>query len=183
MWAAYANLVKEHAPQAQILFDRFHIVKHPKAFADPNVQRRIASLSSRTQARIKGAQPYNRPHSQLPPLLRLLADFDNIDKHRLLNVVIANVSGGKFSFRPNDDQRIFIPPTIEFLGGPVESGAEFAWFTINPPERDMDYDDKASFVISIAHAAGPSGRTFGELGYILEILITEVKRIVEEMIL
>jgi transposase len=28
MWAAYAKLVKEHAPQAQILFDRFHIVKH-----------------------------------------------------------------------------------------------------------------------------------------------------------
>jgi transposase len=28
MWAAYANLVREHAPHAQILFDRFHIVKH-----------------------------------------------------------------------------------------------------------------------------------------------------------
>src|SRR5271167_3601115 len=28
MWAAYANLVREHAPKAQILFDRFHIVKH-----------------------------------------------------------------------------------------------------------------------------------------------------------
>ena len=28
MWAAYANLVRKHAPQAQILFDRFHIVKH-----------------------------------------------------------------------------------------------------------------------------------------------------------
>src|ERR1700736_4645770 len=28
MWACYANLVREHAPQAQILFDRFHIVKH-----------------------------------------------------------------------------------------------------------------------------------------------------------
>jgi transposase len=28
MWAAYAKLVKEYAPQAQILFDRFHIVKH-----------------------------------------------------------------------------------------------------------------------------------------------------------
>jgi transposase len=26
MWAAYANLVREHAPNAQILFDRFHIV-------------------------------------------------------------------------------------------------------------------------------------------------------------
>jgi transposase len=28
MWAAYAKLVREHARNAQILFDRFHIVKH-----------------------------------------------------------------------------------------------------------------------------------------------------------
>jgi len=28
MWAAYASLVREYAPQAQVLFDRFHIVKH-----------------------------------------------------------------------------------------------------------------------------------------------------------
>ena len=28
MWAAYAKLVREHATHAQILFDRFHIVKH-----------------------------------------------------------------------------------------------------------------------------------------------------------
>jgi transposase len=28
MWAAYAKLVKRYAPKAQILFDRFHIVKH-----------------------------------------------------------------------------------------------------------------------------------------------------------
>ncbi len=28
MWAPYANLVREHARNAQILFDRFHIVKH-----------------------------------------------------------------------------------------------------------------------------------------------------------
>src|SRR4029434_680695 len=28
MWATYAKLVREHAPNAQILFDRFHIVKH-----------------------------------------------------------------------------------------------------------------------------------------------------------
>ena len=28
MWAAYANLVRQYAPQARILFDRFHIVQH-----------------------------------------------------------------------------------------------------------------------------------------------------------
>jgi hypothetical protein len=31
MWASYANLAREYAPQAQILFDRFHIVKHLNA--------------------------------------------------------------------------------------------------------------------------------------------------------
>jgi transposase len=31
MWAPYATLVKEHASKAQILFDRFHIVKHLNA--------------------------------------------------------------------------------------------------------------------------------------------------------
>ena len=31
MWAPYANLVREHATNAQILFDRFHIVKHLNA--------------------------------------------------------------------------------------------------------------------------------------------------------
>jgi transposase len=28
MWAAYAKLVRGYAVNAQILFDRFHIVKH-----------------------------------------------------------------------------------------------------------------------------------------------------------
>ena len=28
MWAPYANLVRQYATNAQILFDRFHIVKH-----------------------------------------------------------------------------------------------------------------------------------------------------------
>ncbi len=28
MWAAYAKAVSEHAPQAQVLFDRFHLGQH-----------------------------------------------------------------------------------------------------------------------------------------------------------
>ena len=34
MWSAYANLVREYAPQAHILFDRFHIVKHLQEAVD-----------------------------------------------------------------------------------------------------------------------------------------------------
>jgi hypothetical protein len=112
-------------------------------------------------------------------LLTLLAEFDNIDKHRLLNVIIANVAGGKFRFYPSEP--IFVPPDIGFHSGATESGAEFAWFTIDPPQRDVRYDYEVNFVVSIAHSAGPTGRTFTELAYALEILIAEVKRIVEEI--
>jgi diadenosine tetraphosphatase ApaH/serine/threonine PP2A family protein phosphatase len=160
---------------------QFPIAADAAAFASQKW--RIRSLSGRAQARIEQAQPYNRPHSELPPLLRLLADFDNVDKHRLLNVVIANVSGGKFSFTLADEPPIFVPPQVEFLDGPVGNGAEFAWFTINPPKQNTKYNYEANFVVSIIHPAGPSGRTLSELGYVLEILIAEVKRIVEQMIL
>jgi hypothetical protein len=177
----YAVAVQESGadPPPKFMDLQFPITDTPRGFADKKW--RIASLSDRTQTRIERAQPYNRPHTELPPLLRLLSDFDNTDKHRRLNVVITNVGGGKFSFTPLPDQPIFIPPHVEFLRGAVESGAEIAWFTIHPPQRDVDYHYKASFVVSIAHAAGPNGHAISELAYILEILIREVKRIVEKI--
>ena len=145
--------------------------------------RRLAKLSTGTQARIERAQPYNRPHPELPPLLSLLSEFDNIDKHRLLNVVVNNVSGGKFSFTISPmDRRVFIKPEIGFHAGPVISGTEFAHFILTPPDRNVSYKYEATFVVSMAHPAGPSGRILGELGYLLEIIIAEVRRIVETFV-
>ena len=133
-------------------------------------------------ARFKRAQPYNRPHPQLPPLLRLLADFNNADKHRLLNVVIDNVQQGEFSITLPDDRSVILMPSFSYNPGPIKSGTEFASFTMNPPNPGVNYKYKATFVISIAHSAGPSGRAFGELGYILELLINEVETIVNSFV-
>jgi hypothetical protein len=178
----YAIAVKESGtdlpPNFNIL--QFPITGTPKEYAGQ--QRRIATLSANTQARIERAQPYNRSHTELPPLLALLSEFDNVDKHRLLNVVVNNVSGGKFSIPLTGEMGIFVPPDIGYYSGPIKSGTEFAYFILTPPKRDVHYEYKATFVVSIAHSAGPSGRTFGELAYLLEIIITEVRRIVESFI-
>ena len=48
MWAAYAKLVREYAPQAQILFDRFHIVKH--------LQEAVDELRASEMRRLSGEQ-------------------------------------------------------------------------------------------------------------------------------
>jgi transposase len=47
LWAAYANLVKQHAPQAQILFDRFHIVKHLNDAVEQVRRREMRRLSQK----------------------------------------------------------------------------------------------------------------------------------------
>ena len=56
MWAAYANLVREHAPKAQILFDRFHIVKHLNEAVEEVRRSEMRRLSQKERGAIQ-AQP------------------------------------------------------------------------------------------------------------------------------
>jgi transposase len=56
MWAAYANLVREHAPQAQILFDRFHIVKHLNEAVDAARRELWRQLTSKQRVTFKGTR-------------------------------------------------------------------------------------------------------------------------------
>ena len=52
---------------------------------------RIRSLSAPVRKAIEDVQPFNRPHPKLPPLLAILRDFENIDKHRLLRLAYASI--------------------------------------------------------------------------------------------
>jgi transposase len=56
MWAAYANLVREHAPNAQILFDRFHIVKHLNEAVDAVRRELWRQLTAKERVPFKGTR-------------------------------------------------------------------------------------------------------------------------------
>jgi len=56
MWAPYANLVREHAVNAQILFDRFHIVKHLNEAVDAARRELWRQLTSKERASFKGTR-------------------------------------------------------------------------------------------------------------------------------
>lgn len=53
MWAAYANLVREYATKAQILFDRFHIVKHLTAAVEEVRRSEMRRLSAKERVVFK----------------------------------------------------------------------------------------------------------------------------------
>jgi transposase len=56
MWAPYAKLVKDHAPQAQLLFDRFHIVKHLNEAVDTVRRQLWRSVTSKQKVAVKGTR-------------------------------------------------------------------------------------------------------------------------------
>jgi transposase len=56
MWAAYVNLVREHAPQAQILFDRFPIVKHLQEAVDEVRRSEMRRLTGQEKVTFKSTR-------------------------------------------------------------------------------------------------------------------------------
>jgi transposase len=78
MWAAYAKLVREHAPNAQILFDRFHIVKHLNAAVDAARRELWRQLTAKERTTFKGTRwlllknPWNLKDNQKERLSTLV---------------------------------------------------------------------------------------------------------------
>lgn len=77
-WAAYANLVREHAPQAQILFVRFPIVKHLHESVDAVRREMWRQLTSKDKVEVKGTRwlllknPWNLTNDQQERLSTLV---------------------------------------------------------------------------------------------------------------
>ena len=78
MWAPYANLVREHAVNAQLLFDRFHIVKHLNEAVDAGRRELWRQLTSKERVTFQGTRwlllknPWNLNPSQKERLSTLV---------------------------------------------------------------------------------------------------------------
>ena len=78
MWAPYANLVREYAVNAQILFDRFHIVKHLHEAVDAARRELWRQLTSKQRVTFKGTRwlllknPWNLNEGQKDQLSTLV---------------------------------------------------------------------------------------------------------------
>jgi hypothetical protein len=156
---------------------QFPIVDSPEAFQKQRY--RIESLSDTAQDFIETKQPYNQPHSVLPPILAVLNNFDNVDKHRLIHFTYSHNAGGKISFLPPLPQPA---PKIQWVNEPLESGDEFVYFMSAPAQPEVKYKYEAEFCIAVRHIAGPTGRTTSPLESVIVGMIAEVKRIARALI-
>jgi len=135
----------------------------------------IKPLSAGMRGAIEGVQPYNRRHPTHPPLLALIGEFDNADKHRLLNVVLSQQANAELNFTLPPGVRI---PVAKFMNGPLERGTELAWFTVDPPQPNVSYQHSAEIVITVGHTPGPSGNGRTEVPVLLDYLKAEVRQLI-----
>lgn len=56
MWAPYLEVVRQRAPQAEVCFDRFHVVRHLNAAVDEVRRSLVRKLKGPSQALVKGTR-------------------------------------------------------------------------------------------------------------------------------
>jgi hypothetical protein len=175
----YAAAVSVHPTlsPAQERSLQFPICDDPGKFGQST--QRISLLSPKAQNAIELVQPYNRRHPELPPLLALIRDFDNSDKHRLLNVVFSCQSKGNIAIDPSSGVRL---TDAGYRSGPVEDGTEIAWATVSPPKLGLNFNCQAVLEIAVSHDPGPSGIPTTRLVPLCTVLIEQAKTIIDELI-
>jgi len=136
----------------------------------------IQSLSQAVRAIIESVQPYNRPHHFLPPLLGILRDFDDTDKHRLLNVAVHRQQSGNLELEFGLAYRF--GGAIEWNNGDLTDGAQIVAFTVQPPTRNVKCHYTIILAVGLCHAPGPNGVIVTPVEQILPLLCEEVRTIV-----
>ena len=139
----------------------------------------LSNLGPSVLNEIERFQPYKRPHYILPPLLLLLRKLDDIDKHRSLNVVIANI-GDIGSFEVLESNSVVLPLEsyrFTLYTGEVKDGTEIAKFVFYRPRPNANAKFEAHIVMSITNPL-ESGNKRLELAYMLPEIALEVGSVI-----
>jgi hypothetical protein len=157
----------------------FPICDTPERFR--GARRKIRALSERVRSELEAVQPYNRAHPRLPPLLGLLRDFNDSDKHKILHVAMAQLWNANFQ---NVDTSVLLrgeQVQLWISMADVMDGAEIAAIIYPRPSLDMQHRLLTSVVVSVQHRSSPLNRTRSELAEIIDVLPIEVREVIERI--
>ncbi len=146
---------------------------------------KLASVPTAVRDVMLNFQPYNRTHPILPPLLSLLSDLANGNKHRLLNVAITSPGIAEIEFVSK--AAIAQPGKVGIVEGDVEHNAVFFVFEVETPDPSIYLKSaKLSLNVAIKHRPRIGDTDFGSdrtsYGALIRELIGEVAMTLDAMV-
>ena len=168
---------------------QFPIVGSREDFDDAVICRKqLGSISDPVRAIIEAYQPYNRPHPDLPPLLSVLQEFSNRDKHKLISLAIEHFVSGELGVDlsrvdpPLRDGDFTITPGIP----EVKDGAEIVVMSINRPAPNVHFDKTIfNIVIAVRHKKrnppGPNSSDWTDFAALMSLMSAEVREIINRV--
>jgi hypothetical protein len=186
-YLVYAVAVCESrkSPPPHELRLRFPLTDSEDAFDEEVRTRRLGDLSNTTVSKIKSLQPYNRPHDKLPPLLGVLRDLNNTDKHRLLRLTFGAMMQANIGFVgevPQDGRQWKVIPNP----GEIEDGTEIMAMVCDRSSPGMKFDRKIVDVsVAVWHEkrdpAGAADTARTDLLALYSALASEVRTVIYEI--
>jgi len=180
----YAVAFCESRP-ATPLYDRslaFPITNCRREFSEAVKRRQLGNISDPVCAVFESFQPYNRPHPTLPPLLSILRNFNNTDKHRLWRLAYGAVQQGELGFEGTypPDGRVW---TAISSMGEVKDGTEVFAMACDRPTPNMDWNKiTVQIIIALWHEkrepSGPEYTARTEIFSLFDVLSDEVRAII-----
>lgn len=152
----YAIASHQSAPSPPAYEGRlaYPLTDSDERFNDAVVRHKLGTIGDPVRAEIQRCQPYNRPHEKLPPLLSLIRDLNNADKHRLVGLAYGTVHTGNIGFTGFQPPGANIRPTLPHHGE-IKDGMEVFAIITDIPAPEMDYD---RHIVEVVVAVGHSKR-------------------------
>ncbi len=180
---AIAKSQTANQPFAKIEKLAFVIADNEKDFSEWS-RTRLKYIPRNILAAIKETQPYQRTNPDIPPFLGIVRDLANTDKHRLLRLAYAAVTGWDLEFSSPADPSI----TREWLVNAreiVDSSVAVELVSSKPEPQMKFHGGHMALSIALWHGfrAGESNPTSDRSDYsaLLRLMIAEVKFVVDSV--
>jgi hypothetical protein len=160
----------------------FIIRNHPREFSK-DAKGRLCSVPEPILDAVRCFQPFNRPCAPLPPLLGVLGELANGNKHKLLSLMMTTFS--QYDVKFVGEGTMHHNATFDIYKGNLDDGRVALIFELPTPNPtlNLDKDSKISLHVSLPHKPCDGNTAFDadRTAYrpLLDLIFAEVELVIE----
>jgi hypothetical protein len=162
------------------------IIRKLEVNFDTDAKTRLCSVPDVVENAVRRYQPFNRSHSLLPPLLGILAELANGNKHKMLSLMMTTPASLDINLIDEAPERQG-GVTFEIFHSDLEDGSPIAIWQFPRPAPNLKFnrESKIALHVAIRHEALEGNTAFDadrtSYSILLRHLFAEVELVIEDI--